>query len=108
MPASFQIPDLAKLCSEHFELRANQHCRVVGDSTLRWVDEHGFLGEEERARLPEMQVALLAALCFPTCDMPQFQMASNLLVVLFHWHDRPEKIYDAACETAFQRFVCPE
>lgn len=105
MPTSFQIQDLAKLCSEHFEPRANQHCRVVNDATCRWVDEYGFLEEEERARLPDMQIALLAAMCFPTCDMPQLKTAEDLLMILFHWQDKPERVDEAADQAAFQKFV---
>lgn len=109
MPTSFQIPDLVKLCCNHpqFELRANQHCHAVSNATLRWVEENTFLcsSQEEREGLSDMQITLLAALCFPTCDMPQLRAASDLLTVLFWWHDRPERVDDVAGEAAFQRFV---
>lgn len=104
MPSSFRIPDLAKLCSEHFKLRVNQHCRAVSDASCQWVDGYHFLTEKECARLPSMQFALLAALWYPTCDVPQLRAATDLLVVLFHWHDRPEGMSEAS-EAAFGRFV---
>lgn len=105
MPTSFQIPDLTKLCTSHdLELRANAHCRAVSAASLQT-----FIGlvkdEDEAERIRDMQLGLLAALCFPTCDMPQLRTATDLLMLLFWWWDRPEKVDGAAEEDAFSRYV---
>ncbi|KAI0338727.1 terpenoid synthase [Trametopsis cervina] len=83
MPNNFQIPDLIKICGEHFETRVNQHCRAVGEATRRWIDEHAFLDERTRDALPGMQIELLASLCYPTCDMSQLRTTNDLSSVAF-------------------------
>lgn len=105
MSNSYQVPDLAKLCSDHFELRANEHCRLVGEASCRWADEHAFLDKEERTVLPDVQVSLLASLCFPTCDIPQLRVATDLLTLLFYWQDKPAIMDAAPCQAAFRRYA---
>ncbi|PSR74574.1 hypothetical protein PHLCEN_2v9751 [Hermanssonia centrifuga] len=90
MPAtSYQLPDLVALCGETFELRTNNHCRNATLASQKWAGEYGLLNEDEgrKAAYSGLQVGLLAALCFPTCDLPQLRLATDFLTLLFLWND---------------------
>ncbi|KAI0703407.1 isoprenoid synthase domain-containing protein [Cytidiella melzeri] len=103
MPTSnVQLPDLTKICGEHFELRVNQHCLAVGEESRRWVEQHELLvGEETRAQLVATQLPLLAALCYPTCDMTQLRTSTDFLTVLFYGCYHPQMVNKEASGAAF-------
>ncbi len=48
-----------------------------------------MLNEDEgrKAAYSGLQVGLLAALCFPTCNLPQLRLATDFLTLLFLWND---------------------
>jgi hypothetical protein len=97
---SYQIPNLPKLVGPQFQLRTNRHCRAVTALSQKWVEEQGFLDEEELEALPTTRLGLLASLCFTTCDVNQLKVATDFLTLLMHWWDRgvqDEKGQDAFC-----------
>ncbi|KAF4565373.1 hypothetical protein EYR40_002624 [Pleurotus pulmonarius] len=75
--ASYQLPDLPSLVRD-FELHTNPHCHAIS------VSGPGKLvgdGRDEACRRG-MKAALLASLCFPTCDAPQLRLLADLLSAL--------------------------
>lgn len=112
MPTSFQIPDLTKLCGDHFDLRVNEQYYIVKQDSLRWAEQQAFLANEDaHAKLVALQIPLLASLWYPTCDLTQLRTATDLLTLLFyecyHSDDRDsEELLDRkACRVAFDRYA---
>lgn len=85
---SYQIPNLPSLCGDEFELRTNRHCRAATEASKKWVQERGFLDEDETEGLKGARLGLLAALCFTTCDSAQLQLTTDFVTLMFHWWDR--------------------
>ncbi|KAI0354460.1 terpenoid synthase [Trametes cingulata] len=91
---SIRIPNFPALCSPHFDLRSNPHCRAVTHLAEKWaLSTPLFLDADEEARLPGARLGLLAALCFPTCDASQLLAVTKFLIVVMHWMDRPRSLY---------------
>ena len=104
MPNNFQIPDLTKICWEHFELRVNQHCRAVGEESRRWMEQHGLLVDDEaREQYSAAQLPLLASLFYPTCDMTQLRTATDLMTMLLYGSYHVKSLNELACQAAFER-----
>ncbi len=72
--ASYQLPDLPSLVRD-FELHTNRHCHAIS------LSGPGKLVGDERdeACRRGMKAALLASLCFPTCDAPQLKLLADLM-----------------------------
>ena len=98
---SYQIPNLPKLVGDKFRLRTNRHCRNVTEASQKWVEEQGFLDEDELKALPKARLGLLASLCFTTCDSNQLKVATDFFTVLMHWWDRG--VQDEEGQGAFRR-----
>ncbi|KAI0084555.1 isoprenoid synthase domain-containing protein [Irpex rosettiformis] len=114
MPNNFQIPDLTKLCGEHFDLRVNEHCHPVGQESRQWVlqqgltlvDEYSSSSSNARAlQLASLQIPLLASLWYPTCDVTQLRTATDLLTILFYKCNHPDVLNEAAGRTALDSVV---
>lgn len=106
MSNSFQIPDLTKICGDQFELRVNQHCHAVGKETLRWLDELDFFADEEsRAQFLTTQLPLLAALCYPTCDLTQLRTATDFLAILIYGCHRSRSVNEGTRQTGLEEYV---
>ncbi|RDB21905.1 Alpha-muurolene synthase [Hypsizygus marmoreus] len=87
MSPSYQLPDLLSL-SRPFELRTNRSCRCVTIASESWLlslktpDFFDVLSESERRALSATKIGLLAALCFPGCDLPQLRFFTDFLSFL--------------------------
>ena len=85
---SYQLPDLLSL-TRTFELRTNRFCRSATVASEAWLlslkkaDMHDALTEAEKTLLHTMKGGLLAAVCFPDCDLPQLRFLTDFLNMLF-------------------------
>jgi hypothetical protein len=106
MPNSFQLPDLTQICSEHFELRVNQHCSVVGKESLRWLEDLGFFVDDKaHEQFLAAQLPLLAALCYPTCDLTQLRVVTDCLTMLFYGFHHSQSVNDGARQIGLERYA---
>ena len=81
---SFQLPDLLAIVGS-LELRTNPHCRFVTDGYEKWISgEPDILTANELTYLRSTKLGLLAALCFPTCDVPQLRILTDFIVTIFY------------------------
>ncbi|KIM43971.1 hypothetical protein M413DRAFT_443041 [Hebeloma cylindrosporum] len=81
---SFQLPDLLAIVGS-LELRTNPHCRFVTDGYENWISkEPDMLTVNELIYLRSTKLGLLAALCFPTCDVPQLRILTDFIVTMFY------------------------
>ena len=81
---SFQLPDLLSIIGS-LELRTNPHCRFVTDRSERWISgEPDMLTANELTYLHSTKLGLLAALCFPTCDVPQLRILTDFILTIFY------------------------
>ncbi|KAF7329130.1 hypothetical protein MKEN_00173500 [Mycena kentingensis (nom. inval.)] len=83
MPAtsSVQLPDFLDF-ARPLSLRTNRHCRAVTlASEQTWLASN-LLDEQERTSLRSMKAGLWAAVCFPTCDLPQLRLATDFMTAL--------------------------
>jgi hypothetical protein len=81
---SFQLPDLLAVVGS-LELRTNPHCRFVTDGYENWISgEPNMLTANELTYLRPAKLGLLAALCFPTCDVPQLRILTDFIVTMFY------------------------
>ncbi|KAI0072253.1 terpenoid synthase [Panus rudis PR-1116 ss-1] len=94
----FHVPNLINLCGDHFELRVNKYCKEVSTSSLERAKRTNFLSPQEVASLPDLQLSLLASLCYPTCDVTQLGYLTNFILLLLHWSNR----FCAASAQAFE------
>ncbi|KZT65539.1 terpenoid synthase [Daedalea quercina L-15889] len=98
---NLQLPHLVSFC-DAFELRTNRHCRAVTIASKKWAAQCPFLDHDEREALAGLQPGLLASLCYPTCDVAQLQLITQVLIVVVHWMDKPnaagdERFIDQVC-----------
>lgn len=101
MPTTnLQLPHLLSFCKA-FELRTSRYCRDVNVASKKWALQSGFIDEDERRRIPGLQLALLASLSNPTCDMAQLLLVTQFLILHVHWIDKTPESGDAA----FNEFV---
>ncbi len=114
MPNNFQVPDLTKLCGEHFELRVNSQCHAVTLESYRWLAEQGILlatalpesdSDASSERHAALQLPLLASLWYPTCDFTQLKTATDLLTLLFYESYRAEVVNVQALRSALDGCV---
>jgi len=81
---SFQLPDLLAIVGS-LELRTNPHCHFVTDGYENWISgEPDMLTADELTYLRPAKLGLLAALCFPTCDVPQLRILTDFIVTMFY------------------------
>jgi hypothetical protein len=81
---SFQLPDLLSIVGS-LELRTNPHCRFVTDGYENWISgEPDILTANELTYLRSTKLGLLAALCFPTCDVPQLRILTDFIATIFY------------------------
>lgn len=86
MSPSYQLPDLLSL--SRFELRTNPSCRTVTQVSEAWLlalkgpELDNVLTKTELASLSSTKAGLLAALCFPGCDLPQLRFLTDFLTFL--------------------------
>jgi hypothetical protein len=84
MTVSYQLPDLLSLIrNAKFELRINNYCRNIAQSSEKWLKDT-LNGQEASAwkALRATKVGLLVALCFPTCDAPQLRLITDFMSLL--------------------------
>ncbi|KAH9922560.1 terpenoid synthase [Amylocystis lapponica] len=98
---SIHLPNLVSIC-EPFELRSNRHCRTVTTACRKWALDNLVFSQDEQDTLQGLQIGLLAALCYPTCDLAQLQLIARFFLVLLHWTDVPSTSVCAQAEPAFQ------
>ncbi|PFH45987.1 hypothetical protein AMATHDRAFT_8405 [Amanita thiersii Skay4041] len=88
--ASIQLPDLSSPIRP-FQLRTNSACRtttLASHSHFLTPNTNTPLTPTELTLLPTSKFALLASLCFPTCDPPQLLLLTNFLTLLTFAHLR--------------------
>ncbi|KIM60286.1 hypothetical protein SCLCIDRAFT_1217071 [Scleroderma citrinum Foug A] len=87
-----QLPDILLICSP-FELRTNKHCRAVSQASEKWLADSG--GALASVNWRPLKVGLLAAACYPTADVPQLKLITDILNLLMyqidqaHWERAP-------------------
>ena len=90
MPSSnLQLPHLVSFCAS-FELNTNRHCRAVTIASKKWAAQSPYLDHDDRQALAGLRPALLASLCYPTCDFTQLQFITEVVIVMVHWLDKPK------------------
>ncbi|KAJ7595493.1 isoprenoid synthase domain-containing protein [Mycena floridula] len=77
--SSYQIPDLLADGIGRIPLRTNRHCLAVSRASETWILEQQALDSD---RLSAAKIPLLAALCFPTCDLPQLRLVADFWTLL--------------------------
>ncbi|TFK51361.1 terpenoid synthase [Heliocybe sulcata] len=82
MANSFQLPDLRSFCQPYFELRVNPRCRNATTLSERWIMDSGFVQRSQRPRLRAAKPGLLAAVCYPTCDLGQLRFITDFMTLL--------------------------
>jgi hypothetical protein len=93
MSPSYQLPDLLSL-SRAFELRTNRSCRPVTLASEAWLlalkgpELNHVLTRAESTTLSSKKAGLLAALCFPSCDLPQLRLLTDFLTILILSNER--------------------
>lgn len=94
MPASnLQLPHLVSFCTS-FELNTNRHCRAVTIASKKWATQSPYLDHDDRQALAGLRPALLASLCYPTCDAAQLQFVTEVVIVMVRWLDKPKAAGD--------------
>ncbi|KAF5391191.1 hypothetical protein D9757_003142 [Collybiopsis confluens] len=79
--ASYQLPDLLPLFQDNYELRINKHCRSASLASENWIQTLDF-PSTARNGLPDKKLGLLAACCFPTCDLNQLTLVMDLWTLI--------------------------
>lgn len=82
MANSFQLPDLRLFCQPYFELRVNPRCRNATSLSERWIIDNGLMHRNQRAALRGAKAGLLAATCYPTCDLGQLRFITDFMTLL--------------------------
>ncbi|KZT30219.1 terpenoid synthase [Neolentinus lepideus HHB14362 ss-1] len=82
MVNSFQLPDLRSFCQPHFELRVNPRCRNATTLSECWIMDNGFMHRNQKPGLRGAKLGLLAATCYPTCDLGQLRFITDFMSLL--------------------------
>jgi len=82
-----QLPDILFICSP-FELRTNKHCKAVSQASEKWLTDSG--GALASVNWRPLKVGLLAAACYPTADVPQLKLITDVLSLLMYQIDQAD------------------
>ncbi|KAL4062649.1 isoprenoid synthase domain-containing protein [Scleroderma yunnanense] len=80
-----QLPDILSICSP-FELRTNRHCKAVSQASEKWLTDSGSRALASM-NWRSLKVGLLAAACYPTADVPQLKLITDVLSLLIYQID---------------------
>ncbi|KIK64099.1 hypothetical protein GYMLUDRAFT_40342 [Collybiopsis luxurians FD-317 M1] len=81
---SYQLPDLLSLFQSYHDLSINKHCRSASLSSEEWVRgvAQEVIPPSICSGLPGMKLGLLAACCFPSCDLNQLILVTDLWTLI--------------------------